>query len=172
MEITLPLPGNDYLPTITVQIYDNSEGLRAIRQWYGPTYWKSPNAIQEASKLWGIKCNEHGVIPRYSQRVEIAGKGNCGVEIKIAETLNGKSLIGVDAQTSMAGFSYAPSVFAPIGYQSIEDARLAGIYKAGSYLSARLRDGSYESGKTSLQNIEQLLRKLEEETQPKFFWGL
>ena len=169
MEVSLRQIGNDYLPTIKIHAYDNSEGLQAIRQWYGSDCWKHADAVKEASNLWGIECNEHGVIPRYTERIQIEGRDRSGVEIKVAESLQGQSLIGVDTHTSISGFSYAPSVFSTIGYQSVEDAKLASLYEAGRYLSQRLKDNCSYSGKAYRQNIEHLLRQRQDAAQPKLF---
>lgn len=169
MEITRKLLGNDYLPSISINALDYSKEMNAIRQTYGPRYFDSVEAIQAASNLWGIKCNEFGIAAERAEPFVIKTADRYLVEITPSDSPNGKHLIGVNTQTPISGFSYAPSVFSSLGYPSIEDTRIAGIYEAGSYLEHRLKHPCSCSSQSYRDGMEKLLRKLEEATQPSLF---
>ncbi|MCZ4269087.1 hypothetical protein O4H48_14415 [Rhodobacteraceae bacterium G21628-S1] len=49
--------------------------LHAIRQKFGPKYFREPKAAQEAARLWGYDCNEHGVLMHVTEKIRVEHKG-------------------------------------------------------------------------------------------------
>lgn len=45
--------------------------LYAIRQKFGPRYYCERQAAQEAARLWGVHCNEHGVLDQITEDIRV-----------------------------------------------------------------------------------------------------
>jgi hypothetical protein len=143
--------------------------MNTIRQEYGFRYWSHSEAVQKAADLWGFNCNEFGIIPESKDQLVIKGSDRYEVEIDLSESTKGHYLIGMSTQTPISGFSYAPSVFMRLGYPSAHDARMAGIYEAGAYLTQRLQNQCSCTSRAYQAGLENLLQQLQQASQPTLF---
>lgn len=169
MEISRKLHGNEYLPATSINAIDHSKEMRAIREEFGTRYFDRKEAVAAAADLWNMPCNEFGVITERSEPLIIHSGDRYSVEITPSASPSGQYLIGVDTQTPISGFCYAPSVFVSLGYQSKQDANLAGIYEAGGYLYQRLKNPCSCSSESYAKGLEDLLKELQQATQPTLF---
>src|SRR4051812_21290989 len=83
--------------------------IAVIQERY-PEWHASPEALAEASALWG-GCNDHGVFPgRYE---EVAGRGKCSASVTIAQAPNGLFTCGCRYHSPDAGFGHQPRAWDP-----------------------------------------------------------
>ncbi|MGB0419443.1 MAG: hypothetical protein ACPGF8_07620 [Opitutales bacterium] len=147
-------------------LIDLSRELDAIRQKYAPDYFRTPEAFKEAASLWGMNCNDCGVVTQY-ESVVLPMPDRYTASIRIASSGQGKHLIGIDAGTPLCGFSYAPNVFSRFGYQSFEASRLAGLEEIAHYFAHKA--AKFDDSPSHKKNLEKVLRIIDDARQPTLF---
>lgn len=112
---------------------DMHPGQHAIRARYGPRYHVLDDALRDVASLWGLtlelgRINAHGVFTPLDEVLTFHA-GRCRAEIKLAELPNGLCAKSTSHTLSCSGASSAPSVWNPVAFLSIDDARAASLHE-------------------------------------------
>lgn len=100
--------------------------LQAIRQKFGPKYYRQPKAAQEAAKLWGYRCNEHGVLMTVAETISVEGKGYSAT-VRLYESQKGYWHISTDFHAPDSGSRNPASVWDGVAFTNALAARRYGI---------------------------------------------
>lgn len=100
--------------------------LQAIRQKFGSKYYREPKAAQEAAKLWGYNCNEHGVLMAVTETIRVEGKGYSAA-VRLYESQKGYWHISTDFHAPDSGSGNPASVWDGVAFTNALSARRYGI---------------------------------------------
>ena len=145
---------------------DKSTQLDAIKHKYGKRYFDDPQARIEAAKLWGVECNDYGVVQN-SRKETLVHIGQCKAEMSFIETRNGHVLFGLNVMTAIGGYGYAPSVWDQIGFASYWDARLFAVEKFIAYFEKEAVTKNSCSSSVNKQNAKKAAEILRGELTPQ-----
>lgn len=100
--------------------------LKAIRQKFGPKYFREPKAAQEAAALWGYRCNEHGVLMQVTEKIRVEGKGFAAT-VRLYESEKGYWHISTDFHAPDSGSGNPASVWDGVAFTNALAGRRYGI---------------------------------------------
>lgn len=149
-----------------IQIIDHTNEIEAIKEKYGFRYFTDPRAIKEASELWGIECNEHGIALNILTELLLDKKG-LKAEFHIASSENGVCLVSIGVSTAISGLYSSPSVFQRIGYASYQDARLAGIQELTDFFNKEADSANSCSSKSNREACKLAVIELHSQKTPQ-----
>jgi len=132
----MPADKSDRFPILMLECGVKALSLRkaqdAIRSKYGPHYHCHDEAMWEvAADLWGITpkrppINRHGVFELFDDIVGLRA-GRYEIIVKIAVAPNGLCAMSKSHRTALSGGCSPLSVWNPLAFFSLDDARTAGL---------------------------------------------
>lgn len=84
--------------------------LYAIKQKFGPRYYREQQAAQEAARLWGVHCNKHGVLDQITEKIRVEHR-RYSVTIRLYETERGYWHVSLGFSAPEAGFAIPATVW-------------------------------------------------------------
>jgi len=145
---------------------DKSTEFDALKKKYGRRYFDNPQARKKASEIWGVECNDSGVVLNRQEEI-LVHIGQCKAEISFIETRNGHVLFGLNVVTAIGGYGYAPSVWDQIGFASYWDARLFAVEKFIDYFEKEAITTNSCSSNANKQNAKKAAEILRGELTPQ-----
>jgi hypothetical protein len=141
-------------------IVDFSDELTAIRHKYGARFHSKNEAVTEAAALWGVQCNECGVLTQVTETISIV-HARYSATIRLYETAKGYWHIALDFRMPDSGFGTPASVWTHRAYTSALAARRAAI----AHLLKRT--ANEKQGATKRAELQAFRAKLEAELTPQ-----
>lgn len=149
-----------------ISIIDKSKEIQSIKNKFGDHYWHELKAHKEAAGLWGVECNDHGVVLDRKKEVIVKVK-SCIGKLSFAETNKGHWLLGLSAETAISGRGYAPSVWDSFGFASYWDARAFGVEKLVKFFMAEAATTNSCSSRMNKANASEAVKILRAERTPQ-----
>ena len=100
--------------------------LHAIRQKFGPHYYREPQATVEAAELWGARCNQHGVMNQIAELIRIEHKGYSAT-LRLYQSDKGYWHVSRDFTAPDSGSGSPASVWNGVAFKNDLAARRYGI---------------------------------------------
>jgi len=145
---------------------DKTKEIQTIKSKYGAKYFFNVVAHQEASELWGVPCNEHGIVTETNDEV-VATVGGCEATIRLAETPEGHWLMGLGMRSAYSGYGYAPTVWSETAFASYAEARRFAIGKFIGFFNKVATASDSCNSEQNKQNAIKIVQKLKSHQTPQ-----
>jgi len=160
----MPADNSNRFPILMLECGVKALSLRkaqdAIRSKYGRDYHRNDQALQDAAALWGATLNQMPLnrIGVFEFLDDIVGlrAGRCEAIVKMAVAPNGLCAMETSHRLPLSGAGRAPSIWNPVAFFSLDDARTAGLSKHRKLFTAIAQKSGNEAAeaKAMLDLIE------------------
>ena len=139
---------------------EKTKEIQNIKSKYGVKYFFNIQSHQEAAAVWGVPCNDHGVVMETKDEV-VAKAGGCEATMRLAETPEGHWLMGLGMRSAYSGYGYAPSVWSETAFASYAEARHFAIGEFIGFFNEVATASDSCNSEQNKQNARKIVEKLQ-----------